>query len=103
MKMAQLMLSEASAKKLHEVPLSGNTVKWRIARMSSNIKEQVVKEIKVSTTFSFQLDESVDVASCSQLLVFVRCVLEKDVKEEFLFCTRLDTTTTADDVMDKVS
>ena len=64
-KMAQLMLGEASAKKLQQVPLSNDTVKRRIARMSSNIKEQVVEEIKASPMFSFQLDESVDVASCS--------------------------------------
>ena len=90
--MAQLMLGEASAKKLKKVPLSSDTVKRRIARMSSNIKEQVVEEIKAYPMFSFQFDESVDVASCSQLLVFVRCVLEKDVKEEFLLCSLFVTT-----------
>lgn len=42
-----------------------------------NIKEQGVEEIKASPIFSFQFDESDDVASCSKLLVFVRYVIEK--------------------------
>ena len=39
--------------------------------MSADIEEQVVKEIKESGFFSLQLDESTDVACCSQLM-FVR-------------------------------
>ena len=53
--------------------------------------------------FSLQLDESTDVASCSQLLVFVRYVHTEDVNEEFLYCKVLDSTTTAQDVMDSIS
>ncbi|XP_068219230.1 protein FAM200C-like [Palaemon carinicauda] len=50
-----------------------------------------------------QLDESTDVSSCSQLLVFVRYINSGDIKDEFLFCIELETTTKADDVMEKVS
>ncbi|XP_068203661.1 zinc finger BED domain-containing protein 5-like [Palaemon carinicauda] len=50
-----------------------------------------------------QLDESTDVSSCSQLLVFVRYINSGDIKDEFLFCSALETTTKADDVMEKVS
>ncbi|XP_068215901.1 zinc finger BED domain-containing protein 5-like [Palaemon carinicauda] len=49
------------------------------------------------------LDESTDVSSCSQLLVFVRYINSGDIKDEFLFCSALETTTKADDVMEKVS
>ncbi|XP_076030406.1 protein FAM200C-like [Oratosquilla oratoria] len=45
-----------------------------------------------------QIDESTDVSNHSQLLVFVRYVHERCIKEEFLFCERLETTTKADDV-----
>ena len=71
--------------------------------MSIDVKEQVLTEIKSSPLFSFQLDESTDVSSCSQLLVFVRYINSGDIKDEFLFCSALETTTKADDVMEKNS
>ena len=52
--------------------------------------------------FSFQVDESTDVSSCAQLLVFVRYTHSDDIKEEFLFCSQLDTTTTSADIMGKM-
>ncbi len=45
-----------------------------------------------------QIDESTDVSNHSQLLVFVRYVHEKNIKEEFLFCERLETTTKEVDI-----
>ena len=50
-----------------------------------------------------QLDESTDCAQYSQLLVFVRYMYECDIKEEFLFCEPLVTTTKATDVLDLVT
>ncbi|XP_042228827.1 protein ZBED8-like [Homarus americanus] len=80
-------------------------MKRRINEMSDDIKEKVIQEIKLSPTgmFAIQLDESTDVSSCAQLLVFVRYVFLCDIKEEYLFCTQLETTTTAVDVMEKLS
>ena len=43
----------------------------------------ILDEIKPSPLFSFQLDESTDVSSCSQFLVFVKYVQGDDMKEEF--------------------
>ena len=53
--------------------------------------------------FAFQVDESADVALCSQLLVFVRYIHEHDIKNEFLFCTPLKTTTRSADVFKTIS
>ncbi|XP_068229404.1 protein FAM200C-like [Palaemon carinicauda] len=103
MKAVNLILGEASAKKMHQVSLSNNTIQRRISKMSMDVKEQVLTEIMGSPLFSFQLDESTDVSSCSQLLVFVRYINSGDIKDEFLFCSALETTTNADDVMEKVS
>ena len=50
----------------------------------------------------FQVDESTDVSSCAQLLVFVRYIHSGDIKEEFLFFSELDTTTTSADIMGKM-
>ena len=77
-----------------------NTIQRRISKMSMDVKEQVLTEIKASPLFSFQLDESTDVGQCSQLLVFIN---SDDIKDEFLFRSELETTTKADDVMENVS
>ena len=57
--------------------------------MSVDVKEQILNEIKLSPLFAFQVDESTDVSSCSQLLVFVKYIHSDDIKEEFLFCSEL--------------
>ena len=104
--MARIVLGEKYEKSLREILLSNNTVKRRIALMSEDIKDQVVTEIKdksVFGLFAIQLDESVDVSSVSQLMVFVRYAVGTSIKEELLFCSALDTTTKASDVMEKVN
>ena len=66
--------------------------------MSGDIKEQVVAAIKESGKFSLQLDESTDVSDDAQLLVYVRYQGKSDIEENFLFCKRLETTTTGEDL-----
>ena len=70
--------------------------------MSEDIKEQLINEMKTSPLFSLQVDETTDVASCTQLLVFVRYIHLGDVKEEFLFCSELKTTTRSADILEKI-
>ena len=90
-------------KKLSLVPLSNDIISSRIRDISEDILQQVIADVKASPIkVSLQLDESTDVSSCSQLLVFVRYVKEKEVVEEFLFCTPLKTTTKAVDVFNIV-
>ena len=57
--------------------------------MTMDMKEQVLTEIKTSPLFYFQVDESTDVSSCSQLFIFVRYFNSGDIKDEFLFCSEL--------------
>ena len=83
--------------------LSNDTIKRHISLMATDDKQQVLAEIKSSPMFSIQVDESADVASCSQLLVFVCYIRMEDVKEEFLYCKALETSATAQDVMDSIS
>ena len=98
------MLGKVEARKVEQVSLSNNTVKRSSHDMSADIKQQVISEIKEAPfgLFAFQVDESTDVSSCAQLLSFVRYVKGNDIKEEFLFSTTLDTTTTAEDVVEKM-
>lgn len=103
--MVELILGKEAEKKLAAVPLSNNTVQRRISNMADDIKDQVICQIKSSPfgLFAIQLDESTDVASCAQLMVYARYVHNADIKEEFLFCTPLETTTKAKDIFYVVS
>ena len=74
MKAINLVLGEVSAKKIQQVSLSNNTIQRRIHHMFMDVKEQVWTEINASPLFSFQLDESTNVSSCYQVLVFVRYI-----------------------------
>ncbi|XP_054573034.1 LOW QUALITY PROTEIN: zinc finger BED domain-containing protein 5-like, partial [Eptesicus fuscus] len=97
-----VMIGDEFVTKLSAISLSNNTVCRRIDDMSADILDQVIQEIKSPLPiFSIQLDESTDVANCSQLLVYVRYINDDVFKDEFLFCKPLETTT-AHDVFDTV-
>ena len=105
LKIVELMLGKEEKKKIAAVSLSNSTIQRRIEDMAADIKDQVVQEIKSAAfgLFSIQLDESTDVDSCSQLMAFVRYVHLNGFKEELLFCSRLEKTTKAVDIFEKVS
>ena len=67
--------------------------------MNDDILAQIVSDLIWSPAkFCLQLDETTDVARLSQLAVFVHYVKEDVIKEGFLFCQPLTTSTKAIDV-----
>ncbi|XP_048344945.1 protein ZBED8-like isoform X2 [Sphaerodactylus townsendi] len=101
----RVMIGDEFVTKLSAISLSNDTVRRTIDDMSADILDQVIQEIKSAPLpiFSIQLlDESTDVANCSQLLVYVRYINDGDFKDEFLFCKPLEMTTTAHGVFDTV-
>ncbi|XP_073504145.1 protein FAM200C-like [Phyllobates terribilis] len=99
LKMANLILGTAAEGKLSQIPLSNDTISDRIECMSKDILAQVVADLISSLAkFSLQLDETTDVSNLSRLAVFVRYVKDNMIKEEFLFCKPLTTTTKAANV-----
>ena len=93
-----LVLGGEKANKLKEISLSNVTVKKRISEMSQDILLQVVEEVRSSPLFSLQLDESTDISSCAQLLVYARYIFENNVKVQYLFSEPLSTTCRGEDV-----
>ena len=71
--------------------------------MSQDIKDQVLAQVKASPVFAIQLDETNDVARCSQLLMNARFVSGNRVKEEMHFCHPMESYTTATDIFQVVS
>ncbi|KAI6658457.1 protein ZBED8-like [Oopsacas minuta] len=70
------ILGDMAEKKLTSLPLFNDTIKRRITDMADDVEQQ-----------------STDVSSCAQLLVFARYIKDGDFKEEFLFFHCLETTT----------
>ena len=99
---ASILLGEPAVSKMKQVSLSNDTVKSGIFDMLCNIKSQLLAKVKASPILAIQLDESVDVANLSQLIVFVRYVYDQSIEEDLLFCRQLETTTQAADVMQLV-
>ena len=48
------------------------------------------------------MDESTDVSNCAQLIVFVRYVHNEELKDEFLCCLDLQSTTRGEDVYNSI-
>ena len=73
--------------------------------MSNEIKSQVVLKIKdvAFGIFALQLEESTDVSPSAMLMVFVEYIYKDAFKEEFLFCSTLETNTKATDNFENVS
>jgi len=103
LEMTKIVLGAEAQQKLQQIPLSNVVIHTRISDISKDILQQVIEDIKASNVpVGIQLDESTDVENCSQLMVFVRYVKEKEIVEEFLFCEPLELTTQGIDIFNKL-
>ena len=72
----ELIFEKAASDKMEQVSVSKNTIQLRIKDMSQDILLQVNTDLQHTSCFSPQIDESTDVAQCSQLL----CMTDTSVK-----------------------
>nr|XP_014352015.1 PREDICTED: zinc finger MYM-type protein 6-like [Latimeria chalumnae] len=96
--MCKVMVSEDTAQKLKAIPLSNDTVSRRIEELSRDIKCQLTERLCECEQFAIQLDETTDVGSAEQLLVYVRYVWLGEILEDFLFCQELPERTTGEEI-----
>nr|XP_039265785.1 protein ZBED8-like [Styela clava] len=98
-KIVELLIGPKEKRKTQQVPLSNSTIRRRIDDMAADVCQQVCSEIKQSKLqASLQLDESTDTTLESHLIAFARYEKNEKIKEEFLFCKSMPSTTTALDV-----
>ena len=103
-KMVERVLGKQSSKKLEAISLSNDTIRLRINEMADDITSQLISKLKSSLhgMFSIQLDESTDISNVSHLMVFVRWASVTSIEETILFCSPLQSTTRAADILQKV-
>jgi hypothetical protein len=89
--------------RLNSVPLSAKVVKDRISILAENVREQVISSMKESKHFAIQLDETIDVSSNSQLMVYIRYKGSDGIEEEILFCSPLQLRACGIDIFNKVN
>ena len=60
-------------------------MKNRISEMNNDIMLQVVEDLRSSPVVCLQLDESTDVSSSAQLLIYAGLISENNMNEQDLF------------------
>ncbi|CAM4512370.1 unnamed protein product [Caretta caretta] len=91
------VFEEEKVKVLTKIPTSNDTVKRWIVSMPEDIVSQCFDQLR-DNDFAIQLDESTDISKMSHLLAYVWDMWNKEIKEDFLSCKELKTTTKSDDI-----
>lgn len=102
-KICQTIYGEKIATPIKSVPVSNDTVGRRIIALSLDVKTELLVRVKNSPLFAIQLDETIDVTNCAQLMVFVRYMHKAEIFEDYLFCTSLSGTTKGTDIFNAVN
>ena len=87
------MIGESAAQKLKAVPLSNNTIRRRIDKISDDINDQLVAKMR-GNEFSLHLDEATTSTSNKDayLICYVRFIDNNDnIVENLLFCIPIST------------
>ena len=98
MDMAKAVCGVEQKRKLENNSLSNVTIRCCKSNMFQDVFKQVAEIRASKARISLQLDESSNVSNCVYLLVYCRYVYAG----EFLMCKRLETTTKAANVREKM-
>lgn len=97
MDMVSIMIGDAAAKQLQNVPLSDNTISRRIQDMAEDINDQLIEKL-IGNDFAIQLDEATDSHNDAHLICYVRFVVNDVFHENLLFCKTIVGETKAADL-----
>jgi hypothetical protein len=73
------------------MPSSNNTVSRCISDMTGDVLKQLLLCMQASELYTIQLEASTEVTGLAQLLVYVRYIYGRSIKEDILFCKPLET------------
>ena len=90
--------------KVQKLALSDNTMQRRCSMIAASLKEIVLAKLRLATCFGLQLDETTDITSKAQLIVYVCFPSTERMKivDHYLFCLPIDIDTTALSVFSKL-
>ena len=91
------VLHKSPEQVIKSIPLSDNSVQWRVNKMAENVGETLSKML-MTTEFSLQLDESTLPGNESLLLAYVRFIKGGSLCQELLFARLLETDTIGESV-----
>ena len=104
---------EKEVNKIKQIPLSDTTVAQisdatvarQCAAISTDIKEQLIQKILKASSFGIQLDESTDITSKAQLMVFCRFpdIETNRIVEHYLFCQPIGVRATSETIFQKLN
>lgn len=95
MKIVEELCGPQEGENVKSVPLSNNTVKYRIDQMAENCKKQLHEKLR-KVPFAIHLDETTTVAGESVLIVYLQYVDRDELKWDILVSTNLSTITTGE-------
>ncbi|XP_042243125.1 protein ZBED8-like [Homarus americanus] len=73
-----------------------------LSEEAPDLKEQILEDFRNSPWTALAVDESTDITSQPQLLIFGRFLKESSVAEELLACISLETTTRGEDIFSAI-
>ena len=95
---AELVLGKDKTNMLFQIAFSNDTVKGRIDKLSQDIKDQLLDQIKESPFFAIQCNKTTNMGSCSQLLLYARFLSVNTIKEEMLSCHQMKSRATSAEI-----
>ena len=84
------------------VALTNNTITRRIESVGEDLREQIYEDFHSSPYTALAIDESTDITSEAQLLVYDKFACGCRIIEELLCCLTLHSTTTGHDIFSAV-
>ncbi|XP_022177125.1 protein ZBED8-like [Myzus persicae] len=90
-------------KEIIKMSVSDSTICRRNINSSEDIEEQVIEVIKSGELFALQVDESTDISGKTQLMSFIRFIVNSKIVSQFFCCKELSGTTTGRNVFDVIN
>ena len=89
---------------VQKLALSDNTMQRRSSMIAASLKDIVLTKLHHAPCFGLQLDETTDITSQAQLIVYVRFpdTERKEIVDHYLFCLSIGIDTTALSIFKKV-